>query len=399
MLAFVGPGLLTAPGPVRPGAADSAGSRGSRGSCHSEAPSLSTARICAVSAAVTALLARQRAPRRKVVCFSSDRDGDEVGGPVALVLRSKLQELAKTSSARRAAQRWQDLGNAKVLMPENTIPWGVTHFIGGAVMGQFPELCYSSLLQPFVDKTGMAVICTPYQLSRDHQDLADAAAADMAEAMELGQQRFGWAKDRMPRLAMGHSLGAKLQVLLCCQQPDPMLSGVALLAFNNFGVEDQVALLREFLKVVQGNSGLSGLGGDQLWETFLEPAIGRAAKLSGLQFTPGPDEVLDMVEESYKPDLRTRLFRFSDDSLDCSEELLSSFVMRRARNADRLEMKGGHLTPVVLSLADMAPAGGAVGDVAERLKERFGGFGATLGSEAELEDLVQALMDFVGKLR
>eukprot|EP00438_Fugacium_kawagutii_P018453 Skav204782 [mRNA] locus=scaffold763:180996:181361:+ [translate_table: standard] len=96
----------------------------------------------------------------------------EVGGPVALVLRSKLQELAKTSSAQRAAQRWQDvvtagnrsvaevqvcsagavrsklkrhsehdlqvdffgsfqeLGNAKVLMPENSIPWGVTHFIG-----------------------------------------------------------------------------------------------------------------------------------------------------------------------------------------------------------------------------------------------------------------------------
>jgi len=28
-----------------------------------------------------------------------------------------------------------------------------------------------------------------------------------------------------------------------------------------------------------------------------------------------------------------------------------------------------------------------VGDVAERLKERFGGFGATLGSEAELEEI------------
>ena len=39
------------------------------------------------------------------------------------------------------------------------------------------------------------------------------AAADLVEAMELGQQRFGWAKDRMPRLAMGHSLGAKLQAL------------------------------------------------------------------------------------------------------------------------------------------------------------------------------------------
>ena len=28
-----------------------------------------------------------------------------------------------------------------------------------------------------------------------------------------------------------------------------------------------------------------------------------------------------------------------------------------------------------------------MGDVAERLKERFGGFGATLGSEAELEEI------------
>lgn len=32
----------------------------------------------------------------------------EAGGPVALVLRSKLQELAKTTSAQRAAKRWQD---------------------------------------------------------------------------------------------------------------------------------------------------------------------------------------------------------------------------------------------------------------------------------------------------
>ena len=345
--------------------------------------------------AATALLVHAKS-RRKV--GKTPRKAAESSDAVALVLRSKLQELAKTTSAQRAAQRWQELGNAKVLMPEKTIPWGVTHFLGGAVMGQFPELCYSSLLQPFVDKTGMAVVCTPYELSRDHQDLADTASKDFLEAMDLGQERFGWAKDRMPRLAMGHSLGAKLQVLLCCQRPDPMLSGVALLAFNNFGVEDQVRLLREFLKVVQGNSGLGGFGGDQLWETFLEPAIGRAAKMSGMQFTPGPDEVLDMVEESYKPELRTRLFRFSDDTLDCSEELLSSFVMRRARSADRLEMKGGHLTPVVVSLSEMAPAG-AAGNVAERLKERFGAFGATLGNERELEDLVQALMDFVSSLR
>ncbi|CAJ1363879.1 unnamed protein product [Effrenium voratum] len=125
--------------------------------------------------------------RRKVQRRAGAEDG------LALVLRSKLQELAKTSPAQRAAQRWQDLGEAKVLMPENSIPWGVTHFIGGAVLGQFPELCYSSLLQPFVDKTGMAVICTPYELGRDHMGLAELVSANFAEALQLAQQRFGWA--------------------------------------------------------------------------------------------------------------------------------------------------------------------------------------------------------------
>ena len=34
-----------------------------------------------------------------------------------------------------AMMSWQELGNAKVLMPEKTIPWGVTHFLGA--MGVF----------------------------------------------------------------------------------------------------------------------------------------------------------------------------------------------------------------------------------------------------------------------
>ena len=34
-----------------------------------------------------------------------------------------------------------------------------------------------------------------------------------------------------------------------------------------------------------------------IWNHAEEPAIGRAAKMSGMQFTPGPDEVLDMVED------------------------------------------------------------------------------------------------------
>ncbi|CAJ1363878.1 unnamed protein product [Effrenium voratum] len=141
--------------------------------------------------------------------------------------------------------------------------------------------------------------------------------------------------------------------------------------------------------------GMGGLGADQLWSTFLEPAIGRAAKLSGVEFTPNPNDMLDLVEDKFNKDLRTRLFRFSQDSLDCSEELLASLVMRGVRGADRLEMKGGHLTPVVVSLEDV----GTMGGMAQNLGDRLKGFSAKVGSEAELEDLVQALMDFVKTIR
>lgn len=46
-----------------------------------------------------------------------------------------------------------------------------------------------------------------------------------------------------------------------------------------------------------------------------EPAIGRAAKMSGMQFTPGPDEVLDMVEDRVKMDpagLKIHMLRCGD---------------------------------------------------------------------------------------
>lgn len=324
----------------------------------------------------------------------SVQDAATDANPVALALRTRLAELAKTGLGADAARRWEELGNAKVLVPETTLPWGVLHFTGGAVLGQFPELCYTSLLQPLADKAGLAVICTPYELSRDHQELADAAGADFSEALALGAAKFGWAPERMPRFAMGHSLGAKLQVLLRCQEGAQKVAGVALLAFNNFGVEDQVRLLREALKAVQGPSSFyGGPAADRIWKQFLEPAIGRAATLTGVQFTPGPDELLDLVEERYDREQRTRLFRFGDDTLDCSEELLKSLVVRGARSADSLEMKGGHLTPVVVSLADVgaAAAAGAPPDLASRLGERLGGAAAPkFGSEGELEVLVQA---------
>lgn len=333
-------------------------------------------------------------------------DGQEVN-PVAIALRSQLAELA-TRRGDAGGGRWEDLAGARVILPADAIPWGVVHFIGGAVLGQFPELCYDALLRPLADRAGVAVVCTPYELGNDHEALSQSLTAAFETAMAAGAVRYGWSRERMPRLLLGHSLGAKLQVLSCCRSsaaPEAPVAGVALMAFNNFGVEDQVRLLRETLSSLQAFSpvgGFAGMAGDQLWEELLQPAIGRLAKMRGLDFKPGPEEMLELVRSRYDSGGRTRAFRFAEDRLDCSEELLEALVERGAAGADCSFMAGGHLTPVFISLSDIADrasssAPGMAGRVMDGVADRFMGAGGALGNEAELEVLIEGLVTWIRK--
>ncbi|CAE7949145.1 unnamed protein product, partial [Symbiodinium sp. KB8] len=99
----------------------------------------------------------------------------EIANPVALALRTRLAELAKTGLGADAARRWEELGNAKVLVPETTLPWGVLHFTG-----------YTSLLQPLADKAGLAV----GGLGGDSK-----AVEQEPHALALGAAKFGWAPE------------------------------------------------------------------------------------------------------------------------------------------------------------------------------------------------------------
>lgn len=339
----------------------------------------------------------------------------EVVNPVAIALRSRLSELQKQSGG-QGSERWEDLGGAKLLLPASSIPWGVVHFIGGAVLGQFPELCYSALLRPLADRVGVAVICTPYELGSDHATLAATAGALFETAVSLAAAKYGWSAGTMPRIALGHSLGAKLQVLLQCREATDVnivldrapTIGVGLLAFNNFGVEDQVRLLKETLQTMQGGGPFAGAfntpgsAADRFWAKVVEPVIGRAVQMSGIQFTPGPDELLEMVRNKYDGVSRTQLFSFEGDSLDCSEELVEALSERAAPGPAHIWLQGGHLAPVVVSMSDVGQAAassarGAAGQVASRFQERFSaaGSGVTLGNQEDLNELVEKLYQWL----
>lgn len=374
---------------------------GLRSSRHSSATHCATSNRAVVAftagAAAGVLLA---VPRRRETRISRRATGgvDQDVNPVALALRSRLQELAVRDGG-RGSQRWEDLGGARVILPASAIPWGVAHFVGGAVLGQFPELCYDTLLRPLADRAGIAVICTPYELAPDHFKLADKVGDAFESAMVAGAARYGWVPERMPRFALGHSLGSKLQVLLQCQNNTPAV-GVGLLAFNNFGVEDQVRLLRETLQALGVNAGPVAKSADRFWQSVLEPALGRVAKLSGMQFKPGPEEMLALVANDYdKSAGKTRAICFDQDNLDCSDELLEA-LSERGAFADRVNLQGGHLTPVLLNVQDVAGAAaanapGPTGKVMDQFSERLGGVGGSLGNEAECERLVDELVLWV----
>jgi len=274
------------------------------------------------------------------------------------------------------------------------------------VLGQFPRLCYDELLRPLADKAGIAVVCTPYELGPNHNALAESTEGAFEVAIAAGAARYGWDLDRMPRLSLGHSLGAKLQVLLRCRaaaRPSSLAPhvGVGLLAFNNFGVEDQVRLLREILQSIQGRTGAGGpnQAANSFFERVLEPVIGRVAKVSGMGFQPGPDELLDMVADTYGATTRTCTFSFDDDNLDCSMELQDALRDRGALGVGQSMLRGGHLTPVVLSLEGVSQAArdapGIAGQVADRFGQQFSGGGIGLGDQDDLEALIDELVSWV----
>ena len=103
-----------------------------------------------------------------------------------------------------------EIEGSYVLMPP-AIPWGVIHFIGGAVLGTYPHIAYNELFTRVCRESGIAVVATPYDVGLDHQQLSRDAATAFDATLKACQTRYGWS-EAMPVFALGHSLGGKLQV-------------------------------------------------------------------------------------------------------------------------------------------------------------------------------------------
>ena len=140
-----------------------------------------------------------------------------------------------------AALDWEDVAGCQLLRPPGEAR-AVVHFLGGVFVSPQPQVAYRYLLESLAER-GYAVVATPY-----------AVAFDYLEVAAVIQQRFAAAKlalpgeyDALPQMAMGHSLGALMQSLLCSLYPDEYAPtcATALVSWNNKPVSDAIPLFQQ----------------------------------------------------------------------------------------------------------------------------------------------------------
>uniref|UniRef100_A0A7S1IFQ1 Uncharacterized protein n=1 Tax=Eutreptiella gymnastica TaxID=73025 RepID=A0A7S1IFQ1_9EUGL len=302
-------------------------------------------------------------------------DGSPFDGGAALELRSQLARLDKEWQGQQGGDLGgQQIEGSYVLCPP-TIPWGVIHFIGGAVLGSYPHIAYNELLTRVCKKVGVAVIATPFDVGLDHKQLATTAVGSFRSTLSACQDRYGWS-GALPVFALGHSLGSKLHVINHCQSAQ-QFTRIGLMAFNNYGLADSINMLETLLK--EFNQTRRGVGVDDVMLKGLFNVVGRVTQAVGFQISPAPEELKRMVENGYSPRAPTTCFTFENDDLDCTEQL------EDVVDVGLVQLGGNHLTPVFLKLgidgAGQIPLAQALGTSANW----------TVGDEADLEKLVDAL--------
>lgn len=361
---------------------------------------------------ITATFARPSSMYRSPV--TKRTGGPRASGSALVVLGGTL---ARAAEARPKGKGWVQSGEAWVQLPQST-PWAVVHFVGGAGFGSAPQFVYDELLTTIVQRCGVAVIATPYDVAFNHRQLAAATQDAFERAREECQTLYGLSTSA-PTYRLGHSLGAKLLLLSTLRAERarigavssskeeaaergaraaiptaaPPLDSLGLIAYNNFGLSDSAALAASFISAAQG-----GDRGAATARAVLNAFgfVQQMASVTGtaVDVTPTPTELDAEVATWFgaaSPTPPLTLLRFEFDDLDSSDRLLDALPPEVAQGVRVTRLPGGHLAPVFFRLdpADIDPAlalllGGAMGS---------GGF--AVGSSEALEPLCEAVCAWI----
>jgi Protein of unknown function (DUF1350) len=353
--------------------------------------------------------------------------------PVDLVSGAAVAEAVSTLAA--AALTPEEY--CYLLEPRN-LPSCVIVFLGGAGLGQFPQVAYDALLGELSNRLNAAILTTPYSVGLDHWALSQSSGDRLRRGLlhladtrveyqnlvvddrDEGQSSSPNRKDarRLPTYLLTHSLGGKLASLYIAATSQSF-DGVGMMSFNNFGLSETVRMAQEFAKAMQQQSASSTASGesfdrssqtvqDNVMEqmfSFAETVLG----VMGIEFQPTPQQTYQVLRQKYATAFgqNTRLFSFEDDQLDNTKEFVEACQgdndFQMATESLVSTLPGDHLTPVYVSfdLDDIFENGEGLdedtkADLRDLAVNSMDGFqGASFGNRENLDRLVQEIAQWI----
>jgi len=230
-----------------------------------------------------------------------------------------------------------------------SVPSCVIFFLGGAVLGQFPHISYSTFLQKLSVKMNASIIAIPYEVGLDHFSIAQRCVKRMKNSIIECEDTRGY-PSQLPKYAVGHSLGAKLHSIgIAATGIGDELAGLGCISYNNFAFAETITMARSFAQELDVGSPIGGFGpGNPAFDTLFDLA-GMAVSAVGLEFTPSPSDMNKIIESKFANDeeilKKIRMFSFDDDDLDSTNSFVKCFGEEEGSRSPAVSyLQGTHLT-------------------------------------------------------
>lgn len=208
---------------------------------------------------------------------------------------------------------WQEISDSYVLIPKQ--PMGIIHFLGGAFVATAPNITYGWLLEE-LGKVGYIVIATPFINTLDHNVIARNTLNRFENIVARLKAKYFRNTFYLPIYGMGHSMGAKLHLLIGSLFSVER-AGNILISFNNYPIRRSIPLVEQL----------------ELDTNF------------NLEFTPSPEETQKLIKSDYIV-RRNLLIKFKNDEIDQTLTLNPILQNRFSQMVSLLTLPGNHLTPL-----------------------------------------------------
>jgi len=238
--------------------------------------------------------------------------------------------------------------------PNQSIPSCVIVLLGGAGLGQYPQVVYNALLSHLAVHLNAVCLTVPYEVGLDHFTLSKRTGELIRRSLLLlnpeeednDEEHTGHHTRKKPVFLLAHSLGCKLQTIYMAAtgMGDTMFEQIGFLAYNNFSFGQTIQMARTFadeLKQATTTSGASSASSgssrsrssssedrtantntnNSMFNSLFDLAE-KAIEGFGVDFSPTAAETERLVSLRYNQELqaKTRLFVFDEDTLDSSVE-------------------------------------------------------------------------------